>query len=211
MDQLELEANPRSIRGKKVRFLRRQGITPVHIYGQEIQSQALQIDTLKLHRIMAQAGGTRLINLKFGGDQASIPVLVREVQKEPLTGRLLHVDFYQVKMSEKVEVEVPVVIVGEAPALKMPENMLMHELDVLTIESLPGSIPSSVEINIDSLAEAEQSIRVKDIDLGPGITILNDPEQVIVKIAAQHEEKVEEEEPVTEEEEGKTPEATSTD
>jgi large subunit ribosomal protein L25 len=120
------------------------------------------------------------------------PVLVREVQRESLTGKLLHVDFYQVKMEEKLEVEIPIVLVGEAPALEAKNNTLLRELNALTVECLPGKIPASLEVNVGSLTEPGQAIRVKDIAVSPDITILSDPEQVVVTVIALPEEKVEE-------------------
>lgn len=192
MEQIELRAASREILGKKVRFLRRQGITPVHLFGHGVESMALQCDTAQLKRILAQAGHARLISLWL--DKAKKPrnAIIREIQREPRTGELLHVDFYQVRMEEKIKVEVPIVLVGEAPALKSKENMLEHELERLTIECLPGIIPPSVNLDISSLTEAGQAIHVKDIVLGEGIAILDDPEQIVVKVSALLVEKVEE-------------------
>ena len=192
MEQIELRATTREVLGKKVRFLRREGITPVHLFGHDIESVALQCDTTQLQRILAQAGKTRLIGLRL--DKAKKPrnVVVREIQREPRTGELLHVDFYQVRMEEKIKVEVPIVLVGEAPALESRENMLMPELSSLTIECLPDEIPPSIELDISSLTEAEQAIQVKDIALDEGITVFDDPEHIVVKISALPVEKVEE-------------------
>ncbi len=184
MEKIELLATTREILGKKVSFLRHQGITPVHLFGHNVESLALQCDTAPLQRVLAQTGKTRLISLKL--DKAKKPrnVVVREVQREPRTGELLHVDFYQVSMKEEIRVEVPIVPVGEAPALKSKNNSIMQELDSLIIECLPDEIPNSVELDISSLSEAEQAIHVKDIRLDEGITVLNNPEQLVVKISA---------------------------
>ncbi len=192
MEQIELQASDREIQGRKVRFLRRQGIIPVHLFGHSIESVALQCDAAQLQRVLAQAGKTRLINLKL--DKAKRPrnVVVREIQRDLLTGELLHVDFYQVRMEEKIKVEVPIVPVGEAPALKLKENMLLQELNKLTIECLPDKIPASIEVDLNSLTEAEQAIHVRDITLDEGVAILNDPEHVVVKISLRRVEKVEE-------------------
>lgn len=91
--------------------------------------------------------------------------MVRKIQRDPLTGELLHVDFYQVRMAEKIKVEVPIVPVGEAPALKSKENMLLQELNSLTIECLPDRIPASIEVYVSSLTEVKQAIHVRDITL----------------------------------------------
>ena len=193
---MELSAATREILGKKVRFLRRQGVTPVHLFGHNIESMALQCDTPQLQRVLARTGKTGLISLKLGKAKKPRNVMVREVQREPGTGELLHVDFYQVSMAEKIRVDVPIVPVGEAPALKSKENFLAQELNSLTIECLPEEIPSSVQLDLASLTEVEQAIRVKDIRLDDGITVLNSPEQLVVKISARAVEKVIEEEEV---------------
>lgn len=206
MDQIELKVTNREVLGKKVRFLRRQGITPVHLFGPGTKSMALQCDTAKLQRVLAEAGKTRLISLKLDNEKRPRNVVVREVQIAPRTGESLHVDFYQVKMAEEVKVEVPVVLVGEAPALKLKENMLVQELNALTIECLPDKIPASVELDLSSLTESEQAVRVKDIELDKEITVLNDPELLVVRISARRVEKIEEEEKVVAEEVVEVPE-----
>jgi len=193
MEQIELLATTRGTLGKKVRFLRRQGITPVHLFGHDVESLALQCDTTQLQHALAQAGKTRLINFRLDKTKEPRNVVVREVQKDARTGKLLHVDFYQVRMAEKIKVEVPIVLVGEAPALKFQETVLAQELNNLAIECLPDEIPPSVELDLSSLTEREQAIQVKDIVLDEGITILNDLEQIVVKISARPVEKVEEE------------------
>ena len=183
MEQIELQTTNREILGRKVRFLRRQGILPVHLFGHNVESLALQCDTAQFQRVLARAGKTRLISLKLDKARRPRNVVVREIQRDPRTGELLHVDFYQVRMAEKMKVEVPIVLVGEAPALKSKENMLLHELNSLTIECLPDQIPANIEVDMSFLTEAEQAIRVKDVVLDKEVTILNDPEHLIVKIS----------------------------
>ena len=190
MEQVELKANGRDILGKRVRFLRRQEITPVHLFGHGLKSLALQCDTAKLERSLTLVGESRLISLKVNDEKKARPVLVREVQRNPLTGKLLHVDFYQVKMQEKVEVEIPIVLVGEAPALDTKGNTLIQELTTLTVECLPAKIPGNLELNIDSLTEPGRAIRVKDIAVDSDITVLTDPEQVVVTVTAARPEEV---------------------
>ena len=193
MDKIKLEVTNREILGKKVKHLRRQGITPVHLFGHSIESLALQCNTGEVERVLAQAGYTGLISLKLDKEKKPRAVVVREFDRDWRRGKLLHVDFYQVRMEEKIKLEVPVVLVGEAPALKFKDNMLGHELETLTVECLPAKIPASLEVDISSFTELGQAIRVKDIALDKDITVLNDPELVVVKISAQLVEKVEEE------------------
>ncbi|MFC1957366.1 50S ribosomal protein L25 [Chloroflexota bacterium] len=192
MEEIELLANTREVLGKKVRFLRREGNTPVHLFGHSVASEALQCDTAELRRVLTQAGRTGLISLKIDNKKGPRNVVVREVQRAPRSGALLHVDFYQVRMTEKIRVEVPIVPVGEAPALKEKDNFMAQELNNLTIECLPNQIPNDVELDVSSLTEADQTMHVADITLDEGITILNDPEQMVLKIGARRVEKVEE-------------------
>jgi len=192
MDKLELKVANREILGKKVKHLRRQGITPVHVFGHGIESLALQCDARELERVLGQAGQTRLINLKLAREKKPRTVVVREFDRDWRKGQLLHVDFYQVKMEEKIRVEVPVVLLGEAPALKSREHMLDHELGTFNVECLPAKIPSSIEVDISSLTELDQTIRVKDIALDKDITVLNSPDLVVAKISLRTVEKVEE-------------------
>ncbi|MBI3931380.1 MAG: 50S ribosomal protein L25 [Chloroflexi bacterium] len=193
MEQIELKTANREILGKKVRFLRRQGITPLHLFGHGIESVALQSETANLRRVLAEAGKTRIVSLKLNNEKIPRNVMVREVQIEPLTGGLLHVDFYQVRMAEKVKVEIPVILLGEAPVLKLKENMLVQELSILTVECLPAKIPASVAVNLSSLTEPEQVVRVKDLELDKEVTALRDPEVVVVRISSRPVEVVEKE------------------
>ena len=194
MKHLELDAAHRQILGKKVRHLRHRNITPVHLFGHSVESIALQCDTVALRQVLTQAGKTGLINLKLDTAKKPRNVLVREVQKDPRSGELLHVDFYQVKATEKIKVDVPIVLVGEAPALRVKENMLIQELDTLSLECFPDKIPASIEMDISSLTEAEQALRVKDITLEEGVTISHEePGLIVAKISVKRAEKLEEE------------------
>jgi large subunit ribosomal protein L25 len=192
MDKIELKVANREILGKKVKHLRRQGLTPVHLFGHGIESLALQCDTDELERVLDRAGQTRLITLKLAKERKSRTAVIREFDRDWRKGQLLHVDFYQVKMEEKIKLEVPIVLIGEAPALKSRANMLEHELATLTIECLPAKIPSNVEVDVSSLTEPEQAIRVQDIILDKDIAVLNHPDLVVAKISLRPVEKVEE-------------------
>jgi len=191
MEQIELALAKRETLGKKVRFLRHQGVTPVHLFGHGIESLALQCETAQLKQVLTQAGRTKLIDLKLDRKKPRKAV-VREVQRGPKTSELLHVDFYQVRMEEKIRVEVPIVLIGEAPALKLKENMLEQYLTSLTVECFPDGIPADIELDMSSLTETDDVIRVKDIHLGEKVTILHEPETSLVKISERPMEKVEE-------------------
>ena len=192
MDDLTLQATNRDVLGKKTRFLRRQGITPVHLFGHNIKSLALQCDTAQLQRIIAQAGMTRVISLKIDNEKQPKSVFIREIQRGVVNKQLLHVDFYQVRKGEKIRVDVPVVLVGEAPAMKGKGRMLTHGITSLSIECLPDSLPSQIEVDVSALEDVEQAIHVRDIVLDPDITVHVDPDQLVVKVSEARVKEVEE-------------------
>ncbi|MDP2730923.1 MAG: 50S ribosomal protein L25 [Dehalococcoidales bacterium] len=204
---MELSATTREVLGKKVRFLRRQGITPANLFGHNVESVALQCDTAELNRLLPRTGKTGIVNLKIDRTRKPRNVMVREVQREPRTGELLHVDLYQVSMEEKIRVEVPIVPVGEAPALKLKENFFAQELHNLNIECLPDKVPGRIELDISALDEADQALHVRDIVLDDDITILDNPERLVAKISTRFVEKEREEEKVKAEVAAKAPEA----
>jgi len=193
MDKIELQVTNREILGKKVRHLRRQGITPVHLFGHGVKSLPLQCETGELERVLGQAGHTGLVSLKIDHEKRPRSVVIREFDRDWRKGQLIHVDFYQVRMGEKIKLDIPIALVGEAPALESKAHTLEHELGTLTVECLPSKIPSGIEVDISSLTELDQAIRVKDITVDKDITILNDPDLVVVKISYRHVEKIEEE------------------
>lgn len=190
MERLELEVSKREVTGKKVKLLRREGITPANLYGHGIDSTALQVDAKRLKQILAEAGKTALISLKIDHQKTPRKVLVREVQRNPLTEELLHVDFYQVRLTEKIKAEIPLVFVGEAPALKIKNTSVLHLIDTLTIEALPDHLPHNFEVDLSSLIDTNVAIHVKDIPLGERITLLSDPEQMVVRVVEARREEI---------------------
>ena len=183
MEDLKLQATKRDVSGKKVRFLRRQGVTPTHLYGHGLESLTLQCDTTELQRIIAHAGKTRLISLKIEADKHPRSVFIREIQRDEIKGHLLHVDFYQIRKSEKIKADIPIVLVGEAPAMKTKGRMLTQNINSLSIECLPDKLPPQIEVDLSPLEEIEQAIYVKDIPLSADITVVTDPEQMVVKVS----------------------------
>ena len=192
MDSLTLPASKRDVLGKKTSFLRRQGITPAHLFGHNLQSLPLQCDTAELQRIIARAQTTHLINIEIEGEKQLRSVVIREIQRAEPGGRLLHVDFYQVSEREKITVDIPIVLVGQAPALKEKGRLLTLGVTSLSIECLPTKLPSQIQVDISSLNELEQTIRVRDLTLNPDLTVTTDPEQLVVKVSEVARERVEE-------------------
>ena len=182
MEKIELKAATREVLGKKVRALRRGGIIPVHLFGQDVEPTPLQCDALDLKHVLSKAGKTHLVDLKVDKSKKATKVVAREIQRDPIKGSVLHVDFYQVRMTDSIKVDVPIVLTGEAPALKVKGNMVMRELDSVTIECLPDDIPDHIEIDISVLEEAHQAIHVSDLEAPKGVTIITDPEHDVARI-----------------------------
>jgi large subunit ribosomal protein L25 len=185
MERLKLEATPREVLGKKVKTLRHQGITPVNLYGRGVNSQALQIDTKSLQHVLARAGETDLISLSIAGTKSPRIAIVRAVQKDPRSRMLLHVDFYQVQMTEKLKAEVPLTLVGEPPAVKDKGGILLNILNSLQVEALPDDLPHTLEVDLSGLVDIDQAIFAADIPLSDGVSLLTDPEQIVAKVARQ--------------------------
>jgi len=183
MQELKIKANKRDVLGKRTRFLRREGQTPAHLFGRSLESIALQCDTTELKKIIARAGTTRLISLDVEGDKEPKNVFLREIQKNALTRELLHVDFYQVRKDEKMTMDVPIVLIGEAPALKGKGRILSRGTTVLSLECLPEKVPPQIEVDISTLLELDDSIFIKDIHLDPDITVNDDLELLVVKVS----------------------------
>jgi large subunit ribosomal protein L25 len=182
MERIELTASNREIKGKKTKALRHSGITPANLYGHGIDSLPIQIDTRQLKLTLTQAGKTDLISLMIGDSKSPKKVLIRDIQRNPLTDEPLHVDFYQVKMTEKLKADIPLVFVGEAPVMKKKNVSLLHLMDSLLVEALPDALPHNLEVDLSGLEETDQAIHVKDIAIEDGVTLLSDPDLMVVKV-----------------------------
>ncbi len=178
---LELKAQPRSLTGRQVKQLRAQGIVPAVVYGRDMPSLAIQIGAREMERTLRRAGFTHLINLQVedGGDSGSEMVLVREVQRHPIRRDLLHVDFYRVVMTEKLRVEVPIHLVGEAPVVTQGA-ILVHNLNAIEVECLPADIPESITVDVSGLVDASQSITVAQLQVPERVEVVTDPDEIVV-------------------------------
>ena len=195
--RIELKVDRREVLGKKVKKLRRQGVTPANVFGRGQESVAIQVPTEELVRILHKAGRNEIVYLQLDGDGSGRPTLIRHVQHHPVKDHILHVDFHQISLTEKVRLEVPIVLTGTAPAVDTYGGTLLHSLDYITVEGLPADIPSQVEVDVSSLESINSYIHVSDIDVPSGLAVLTDPQLVVATVAPP---KVEEEAPAEEEE-----------
>lgn len=187
-----LAAEPRTVIGKKVNSLRRQGILPAVIFGNGRESEAIQISALDWE-VLRRKHVTRntLLDLTVAGGKAQ-PVLVQSFSEHPLTRKPTHVDFHVVKMSEELTVDVPVEFVGESVAVEKEGGTLLHLKETLHIRALPGDLPTAIEVDVTSLTDFDAIIHVKDIAAPKGVHILTDAEEPVARVQAPRTEAAEE-------------------
>jgi large subunit ribosomal protein L25 len=178
--QYSLDAQARTVIGKKVGKLRRDGFVPAVIYGVKTEPVHIQVATRTLQTTLAKAGGTHLIDVTVGGKPYS--VLARQVQRDIIKGNILHVDFIAVDASTKITAEVPVTFVNEAPAEKMGLGIVLQSASKLTIEALPKDLIERIEVDLSRLANVGDSIHVRDITLSGEVVIVADPDDLIARI-----------------------------
>jgi len=202
-EQVELEITPREVMGKATKRLRKSGIIPANISGHKEASMAVQIDEVVFDRLHRSHGTRSIIRLRLPNAPLQT-ALVRRVQRDPRTGRPVHIDFSRVSMSEKVTMKAPLRYIGESPAVKNFQGVLLHLLDAVEVECTASDIVEAVDVDISQLTEIESVLHAKDAKLPGGFTLITDPEEPIVKVAAP---KIEVAEVVEEVAAGETPAA----
>ncbi|MDD5073617.1 MAG: 50S ribosomal protein L25 [Candidatus Shapirobacteria bacterium] len=188
MARPKLVVDKRTVTGRKVKNLRREGLLPVNLYGQAIKSQALQLGYQDFLSVFEKTGESGLIDLVIGKTKTSHPVLVGDIQVDPVTDKILHVDFRQVDLAKKTQVSVPIELVGEAPGAESGEGILIQPLLEIEVEALPEELPDHLEADVSSLKEISDVIRVADLKVNDGVVIMADKEEVVAKLEAPAEE-----------------------
>jgi large subunit ribosomal protein L25 len=196
----QLKVTKRKLFGKKVKKLRKENILPANIYGKKVKSQAIQVGYKDFSIVYKQLGETSIIDLLVDKSTAPRHTLIRNVQRNPVTDNILHVDFIQVDLKEKIETDVPIKIVGEPQIVKDKKALMLAELSSIVIEAPADKIPEEVVVDVEALKEIGDSIFVKDLKV-PGVQIKTGPDQAIVRLADLVVKEKEEPEPVAEEEE----------
>ena len=194
---MQLKASTRELLGKRSRRLYGQGKLAAVVYGHNTKPTPLTLERLEFQKVFVKSGRTHLVDLVVDGARTE-KVLVREIQTHPRRLGPIHVDFYQVNLEEKITVEVPIHLVGESAAVKRGDADILQPLHSLRVECLPSDIPEAFEVDLTPLEEIESELRISDITLPKGVTVLIDPEELVVKIIKKREMKVEEEAPAAE-------------
>jgi len=212
-EALKLTAEKRKVFGKQVKQFRGEGLLPAVVYGRAFDAIPLLIDGKEFRQVYSMASGNQLIDLKVKGIRKPEKALVREVQRDPVSRAILHVDFYRVSMTERITTEIPITLVGESLLAAGANAIMLYGVSSIEIQCLPEDLPESIEVDVSTLEEIGQAVFVRDLPLGENIELLTDPEEMVVRVSATREidlgieEEVEIEEIEGELAEGEVPEA----
>ena len=181
MEQIPLTAQKRTVLGRKVKTLRREGVIPAHVFGHKVKTIHVQVKASEFDKVVEKTGETGIIDLAVDGEKR--PVLVKNVQTHPVSDIPLHIDFYQVNLLEKVKVQVPLDIVGEAPAVHKKIGLLLTPVTEVEVEALPADLPEKIEVDVSHFENVGDEIKVKDLKVDRDkVEIHTDEELVVAQI-----------------------------
>jgi large subunit ribosomal protein L25 len=184
METYHLKAKIRTVTGKKVKLIRQDQELPVVLYGNGIEPKLLTVSRGDFNDLYNEAGGSSLVQVEVEGEKEPLNVLFHQVDFHPLTDEIVHADFLQVKLNEKITTSITLVLAGEedAPVVKEKEGTIVLNKDSIEVEAFPQDLVQEITIDVSALAEFDQTIHVKDVVLPDKIAVLDDPEEVVVTI-----------------------------
>lgn len=180
MQREKFKVEKRTVVGKKVRKIRKEGLLPTNIYGKDFKSVACQLPLKEFKNVYKKVHETGLVDLNF--DSQTLPVLIHNVQFDPRDHEILHADFYKVDLKEKIKANIPVVSIDESPAVIDKKGLLLQIVSELEVEALPTDLPEKLEVSIANLKEVGEEILASSIKAPSGVTILTDPNKIVLKI-----------------------------
>jgi large subunit ribosomal protein L25 len=189
MSSIKLEAKRREVLGKQVRALRRQGMIPAVIYGAGLEPLSIELEAVEASKTLGRATSATLVEVVVGDETHTS--LVREVQRDPVQRNILHVDLLKVAMDQLIRAEVPLDVIGEAPAVKTLGGILVPGIDQVEVEALPADLPDRIVVDLSVLTKIDDSITVASITLKPGVRMLTDSDEVVARVIYQAEEIIE--------------------
>ncbi len=184
---IELKAQPREILGKKVKKLRKTGYIPAILYGHGIKSAPLAVKAKEFQQALNQAGETSILHLSIGGKKHN--VLIHDLAKDSLTDEILHIDFYEVRMDEKLKAKIPLVFAGESLAIKSEGGVLVKAVQEIEVEALPQDLPKEISVDISSLNTFEDKIQIRDLNVATGVKILAESDEMVASVVPPRSEK----------------------
>lgn len=179
---MELQVQKREKLGRQVKRLRKEGITPAELYGRGFENIHLSVLTKEFKKVFKKAGETTIINLVL--DEKKYPALIQDVSFHPVSDEVKSVDFYKVRMDEKIKVKVPLEFVGISAGVKEHDGVLVKTLHEVEVEALPADLPHVLKVDISKLEDVDQSIYVKDLEIPKGVKVLVDSDTAVASINA---------------------------
>ena len=185
---MELTVQKREIFGRGVKNLRKQGLVPAEFYGHNAKNISFSVAAKEFSKGFKEAGESTVLKLVF--DNEKINVLIHDVDRNPLTDEILHIDFYGIKMDQKIKIKVPILFIGEAPAVKEQGGVVVKAINEIEVEALPADLPHHIEVDLSALSAIGNSIFVKDFNINKGVKVLVDFETVVATIIEQVKEEI---------------------
>lgn len=187
-DKLTLEVKNRELTGKKAKKLRKEGLVLANIYGPEFKSQSVSVDLKAFAKTYRTARETAVVYLKL--DKNEVPILIKNVQKHPVTDMILHVDFRKIDLKKKIQTEVPIKVIGASEAVSQKAGVLLIQSETVLVEALPQNIPSSIEVDTTIIKDIGQEIKVSDLKKSDQYEIKTPPEKIVVSVVEHKEESI---------------------
>jgi large subunit ribosomal protein L25 len=180
---LELTLDAREAQGKANKRLRREGIVPGVVYGKGEGSTNVQVDAKTFETLYRAAGKTSVVKFRLPGASRATSGFIKSVQRHPLSGSAIHVDYYLVNLNVEMEVDVPLVFTGEAPAVEETGGTLLHNLNAIHVKALPNDIPHEVTVDVSVLKSLDVAIHVSDLSLNRDLVqVMTDGETLVATV-----------------------------
>lgn len=178
---LEIAVAGRDVYGKQNKRLRTTGVVPGVLFGKKTGSIPVQIDAKALELLYHRAGRTSVVNVSVDGGRPT-SAIIKGIQRNPLTGKALHVDLFAVDLTQEMQADIPLVFVGTSAAVEMEGGILFASLDHLKVRALPADLPHEISVDLSALIDMEATIHVRDLTVVGNVTVVNDPDDLVAKV-----------------------------
>ena len=170
--------------GKKTKSMKRTGGIPAVVYGPGVKNFSIQVDEKEFRKVFHKAGESSLVEIAIEGEKEKKPVLIHEIQKDPVSDKIIHIDFYQADLKEEVEVAIPLVFEGVALAEKDLGGTLVKNMLEIEVKALPQNLPHEIKVSIEALKTFEDHVLVKDLAVPANVQILKNPDEIVASVLA---------------------------
>jgi large subunit ribosomal protein L25 len=178
---LEIAVTARAASGKHNRRLRTTGVVPGVLFGKSTGSIPVQVEAKLLETLYRAAGRTSIVNVSVDGGRPT-SAIIKGLQRNPLTGKILHVDLFAVDLRQEMTADIPLALTGASPAVEQDGAILFMSLDHLKVKALPADLPHEITVDLSSLVDLEATIHVRDLVVDHKVTVLNDADDLVAKV-----------------------------